>query len=91
MAGVAWAQHRGISKVEVRIDDGAWTEARLADDVGIDSWRQWILPWDATEGEHRITVRATDGDGETQPERRTSPAPDGATGWHSISVNVDDG
>jgi DMSO/TMAO reductase YedYZ molybdopterin-dependent catalytic subunit len=88
VAGVAWAQHRGIERVEVRIDDGAWQEATLAEAISVDTWRQWSLPWTATAGRHRIDVRATDGAGETQTEERARPAPDGATGWHSVRVTV---
>ena len=88
IAGVAWAQHRGIDRVEVSIDDGEWREARLGTDVSVDAWRQWVVEWDATPGEHEIRVRATDGEGETQTEERTPVAPDGATGWHTIRVTV---
>jgi DMSO/TMAO reductase YedYZ molybdopterin-dependent catalytic subunit len=88
VAGVAWAQHRGISKVEVRVDEGAWQEARLAAVPSIDTWRQWSLAWDATPGKHTITVRASDNAGATQPEEPSPPDPDGATGWHSVEVEV---
>ncbi|MEP7112447.1 MAG: molybdopterin-dependent oxidoreductase, partial [Ilumatobacteraceae bacterium] len=60
IAGIAWAQHRGVEKVEVRIDDGAWQQARLGNDVTNDAWRQWVLDWDATPGKYTIQVRATD-------------------------------
>ncbi|MET8282817.1 molybdopterin-dependent oxidoreductase [Micromonospora sp. NPDC005174] len=88
VAGVAWAQHRGISRVEVRVDDGPWQEAALAPTVSVDTWVQWSWRWDATPGEHRLQVRATDATGETQTERTQSVAPDGATGWHTVPVNV---
>lgn len=88
VAGVAWAQHRGVTAVEVRVDDGEWQPATLAAEPTVDSWRMWMLEWDATPGEHTLTVRATDGNGEVQTERFTSPAPDGATGWHSVGVEV---
>ncbi|WP_433535702.1 molybdopterin-dependent oxidoreductase [Micromonospora sp. CA-249363] len=88
VAGVAWAQHRGISRVEVRVDDGPWQEAELAPTVSVDTWVQWSWRWDATPGEHRLQVRATDATGETQTERTQSVAPDGATGWHTVPVNV---
>jgi DMSO/TMAO reductase YedYZ molybdopterin-dependent catalytic subunit len=88
IAGVAWAQHRGIDRVEVSVDGGEWREARLGTDVSVDAWRQWVVEWDATPGDHEIRVRATDGDGETQTEERTPVAPDGATGWHTIRVTV---
>jgi len=84
LAGVAWAQHRGIAKVEVQIDDGDWQEASLATDAGIDLWRQWSLKFDGPAGLHTATVRATDATGATQPEQRTKVFPDGARGWHQI-------
>lgn len=88
IGGVAWAQHRGISKVEVRVDNGPWQEAKLAAVPSIDTWRQWTLAWTATPGKHRLTVRATDNGGETQTEAVAPPDPDGATGWHSVQVEV---
>ncbi len=88
IAGVAWDQHTGVKKVEVRVDDGDWQEAELSGEVNIDTWRQWRLEWDAAAGEHTITVRATNKDGETQTQEEASPAPSGATGWHSIDVAV---
>jgi DMSO/TMAO reductase YedYZ molybdopterin-dependent catalytic subunit len=89
IAGVAWAQHRGISGVQVRVDNGQWQAATLAERVSIDTWRQWSWRWEATSGDHTITVRATDATGATQPEQEQPPAPDGATGWDSISLTVD--
>ncbi|MFC8792467.1 molybdopterin-dependent oxidoreductase [Streptomyces cinereoruber] len=91
VAGVAWAQHRGVRRVEVRVDDGPWRDARLAAEVTRDTWRQWTYPWEATPGRHTLTVRATDGTGATQPERRTDIMPDGAQGWHSVVVTVEEG
>lgn len=88
IAGVAWAQGRGIERVEVRVDDGEWTEATLGGDAGIQYWRQWYLPWNATSGRHDLYVRATDGTGEVQTEERAEVIPDGASGWHSVVVNV---
>jgi DMSO/TMAO reductase YedYZ molybdopterin-dependent catalytic subunit len=88
VAGVAWAQHRGIRRVEVRVDDGEWQQAELAPTVSVDTWVQWSWRWDATPGEHRLQVRATDATGETQTERTQGVAPDGATGWHTVTVTV---
>ncbi len=84
LAGVAWAQHRGIEKVEIRIDGGEWVETKLADDAGIDLWRQWSHVYDGPAGSHTAEVRATDLDGNTQPEERVPVFPSGATGWHLI-------
>lgn len=89
IAGVAWAPTRGIQKVEVQVDDGPWKTARLGAEDGTEAWRQWVIDWDATPGMHRLTVRATDGDGVLQTEDRVPPRPDGATGWHTVTVSVD--
>jgi DMSO/TMAO reductase YedYZ molybdopterin-dependent catalytic subunit len=88
IAGVAWAQHTGISRVEVKIDNDAWQEARIADVTGPDTWRQWVYEWAASPGTHTITVRATDATGKVQTDQSAPPAPDGATGYHSVSINV---
>jgi DMSO/TMAO reductase YedYZ molybdopterin-dependent catalytic subunit len=86
IAGVAWAQTRGIGRVEVRVDDGPWEPAQLSPDTGADLWRQWVLPHDFAPGTSTLTVRATAGDGEVQTPERASPFPDGSSGWHSIQV-----
>ncbi|MGA5039881.1 molybdopterin-dependent oxidoreductase [Streptomyces capoamus] len=89
VAGVAWAQHRGVDKVEIRVDDGPWLEADLAAEDTRDTWRQWSLAWPATKGGHTLTVRATDRTGAVQTDKRTRTIPDGASGWHSVVVTVD--
>ena len=86
IAGVAWAPIRGISKVEVRIDNGPWQEANLGQEYQATTWRQWKLDWKPSSGEHKIAVRATDGEGATQTDQLAPVAPDGATGWHTIIV-----
>jgi DMSO/TMAO reductase YedYZ molybdopterin-dependent catalytic subunit len=89
VAGVAWAPNRGIGRVEVQLGEAAsWVEAELSESLSDNSWRQWSVEWDASPGTHRIRVRATDGEGETQTEAIVPPAPDGATGWHTIEVSV---
>ncbi len=89
IGGVAWAQHRGVGKVEVRIDGGAWQQATLGPDAGVDYWRQWYLPWDAPAGRHMLAVRATTEDGEVQTAVRASPFPEGSSGIQEIVVNVE--
>ncbi|MBD8871178.1 molybdopterin-dependent oxidoreductase [Nocardioides donggukensis] len=88
IGGVAWAQTRGIRKVEVRVDGGPWQEAKLGPDAGVDYWRQWFLPWDAAKGSHMLAVRATDMDGKVQTDVRASPFPEGSSGVQEIVVNV---
>jgi DMSO/TMAO reductase YedYZ molybdopterin-dependent catalytic subunit len=87
VAGIAWAPDRGITKVEVGID-GTWHEAGLSAPISDATWVQWLYPWDATPGQHTISVRATDGTGARQEEIPSRPAPDGARGWHTVSVNI---
>lgn len=89
VAGVAWAQHRGITAVEVQVDDSPWQPADLAPEYSSDTWRQWTWRWDATPGDHTLRVRATDGEGRVQTEQRADPVPDGATGWHTRTFRVE--
>jgi DMSO/TMAO reductase YedYZ molybdopterin-dependent catalytic subunit len=88
VAGVAWAQRRGVARVEVRVDDGPWTEAELLPTPSIDTWVPWRYSWPAAPGPHSLAVRATDRTGATQTQDRATPFPSGATGWHTISVTV---
>ena len=90
IAGVAWAQNRGISKVEVQIDGGDWKEATLALPISQHTWVQWVFEWGATPGPHVARVRATDANGELQAEGPRPPAPNGAEGWHQINFQVAD-
>ena len=88
VAGVAWAPDRGISAVEVQVDDGPWKPASISVAISNATWVQWEYPWNANAGDHNLRVRATDGTGSVQESRQTRPAPDGARGYHSISVHV---
>ena len=88
VAGVAWAQHKGIAAVEVRVDGGPWHEARLATVPDIDTWRQWVWEWPATPGNHLLEARATDQTGYTQTPVQAQPPPNGASGYPSAAVTV---
>ena len=88
IAGVAWAQTRGIGAVEVRVDDGPWLPAELSPQVDADLWRQWVLPHDFAPGSYQLTVRATSAEGEVQTYERAEPFPAGASGLHSIRVTA---
>jgi DMSO/TMAO reductase YedYZ molybdopterin-dependent catalytic subunit len=87
-AGVAWAQHTGIGKVELRINRGPWREAELAAGLSADTWYQWKLAVDLTPGQYEVQVRATDLTGQPQEETERPPEPDGATGFHTVRVDV---
>jgi DMSO/TMAO reductase YedYZ molybdopterin-dependent catalytic subunit len=89
VAGVAWAQHRGITAVEVRVDDGAWHAATLAAEYSTDTWRQWYWQWDSTPGTHTLAVRCTDATGQLQTPDKQPPFPDGSTGYERRVVFVE--
>jgi hypothetical protein len=88
ITGVAWAQTRGIERVEVRLDHGRWQLAELSTEVSVDTWRMFRLRGRWTPGAHVAEVRATDKTGYTQTPDRAAPIPDGATGWHSVQFTV---
>ncbi|MGH3468836.1 MAG: molybdopterin-dependent oxidoreductase, partial [Thermocrispum sp.] len=88
VAGVAWAQHRGISAVQVRVDGGDWQETELSKAVSDDTWRQWHTTFKLRSGNHRFEARAVDGDGAVQEEKDVPPFPAGASGWHSVVTLV---
>jgi hypothetical protein len=88
IAGVAWAQHTGIEKVEISVDGGDWLPAQLAGVPNVDTWVQWALTVVLEPGEHEARVRATDRDGLLQTGEEADPVPDGATGWHTVSFKV---
>lgn len=88
IAGIAWQPHVGVAAVEVQIDGGSWRRATLAPAISNDTWVQWQLPWAADAGQHEIRCRAIARDGTVQTGEVAPPAPDGATGWHTIPVTV---
>lgn len=89
IAGVAWDQHVGVSKVEVRVNDEPWRAARLATVPSTDTWRQWVLPWAPQKsGTHRLTVRATDAKGNPQDDTVRDVFPSGSTGLHTVTVTA---
>ncbi|QGK70076.1 molybdopterin-dependent oxidoreductase [Allosaccharopolyspora coralli] len=88
VAGIAWAQHTGIDRVEVRADGGPWQQAQLSTEVNTDTWRMWRVELDLAPGGHTLECRATDRSGYTQTPERVGVIPDGATGWHSVFVTA---
>ena len=93
IAGVAWAMDRGVQAVEIAVDadangDGVWQPATLSMPISNATWVQWQATWQAVTGEHTISVRTTDANGEVQTAERTRPDPSGARGHHTISVVV---
>ena len=89
IAGVAWAQHRGIESVQVQINDGPWLRTDLGAVASVDTWRQWRMTWTATGvGNHRVRCRAVDGTGTVQTSVVADPAPNGASGYHAINIQI---
>ncbi len=88
VAGVAWAQHTGIDRVDVRLGRGNWQPATLSREVGRDTWRMWWTEFDVPAGSHQVLCRATDKSGYTQTDARAGTVPDGATGWHTIGFTA---
>ena len=89
IGGIAWAGVRGVQRVEVSVDhEATWQIATLTAQPGPYAWVIWQLPWMATRGTWDIVVRLIDGTGAVQPNDGDPPLPDGASGWHRISVGV---
>lgn len=84
-AGIAWAQHTGIERVEVRMDNGPWLPAQVSTEVTSDTWRMWRIDLQVSPGTHTLTCRATDRNGNTQTAEHAPPEPDGATGWPLVT------
>jgi hypothetical protein len=88
VAGVAWAQHTGIDKVEVRLDNGPWQQAILSAQVNVDTWRMWWAELPVPAGSHQVVCRATDRSGYVQTQDRAGTVPNGATGRHTVTFTA---
>jgi len=89
IAGIAFGGDRGISKVEVSIDDGkTWKTAKIKEPLSQYTWILWTAGFiPNNEREHyKIVVRATDKKGQVQTSELNKPFPNGATGYHTINV-----
>src|SRR5262249_49568882 len=70
LRGIAFDGGSGIKQVDVSIDDGkTWQPAKLGQDLGKYSFREWTLPVTLTAGAHVLKVRATANDGKVQPDK----------------------
>lgn len=88
VVGTAWAPRSGVGRVEVRLDDGPWTDATLAAELNGDSWRRWRRDLDVTTGRRRIQARCTSRDGVVQDEVPSDPSPNGVGGLHTVRLRV---
>ncbi len=85
IGGIAHAGARGISKVEVRVDDGPWQEALLRTPLSQTTWVIWRFDWPFRPGSHNFTVRCYDGSETPQIVESMPPPPSGASGLFSKS------
>jgi DMSO/TMAO reductase YedYZ molybdopterin-dependent catalytic subunit len=89
IGGIAYAGARGISQVEVQVDDEAWQAAKLRiPPLSPLTWVQWRYDWPAHSGRHVARVRAYDGNGDLQILKEQGVRPDGATGVHSFTFRL---
>ncbi|MGC8781722.1 MAG: molybdopterin-dependent oxidoreductase, partial [Anaerolineae bacterium] len=89
IGGIAFAGWRGIQEVGVQINGGAFRPAVLDRPLSRLTWVRWRYDWhNPPPGEHKIVVRAIDGDGEEQIAQPAPPHPDGASGWHRVLVTI---
>jgi hypothetical protein len=88
IGGIAHAGARGISKVEVKVDGGAWVEARLRKPLSGTTWVIWRYDWPLQKGGHTFYVRCDEGDGTPQIEKSNSTMPSGATGIHHLTREI---
>lgn len=89
VGGTAWAQRRGVARVQVSVDDGHWQDATMGPDVNVDYWRQWYFEWTTTKkGTHSVQARVIyDGD-QVQTAKRAGVFPSGSSGIEERSFVV---
>jgi DMSO/TMAO reductase YedYZ molybdopterin-dependent catalytic subunit len=89
VGGIAWAGDRGVQRVELQVDDGEWVETILrTPPLSTLTWVQWRYDWPMASGRHTFRVRATDGTGILQIAEEHGTRPDGATGYHQMTVSI---
>jgi sulfite oxidase len=88
IGGFAWAPRSGVRTVQVRVDGGEWNDAVIGQHDTGDAWAEWSWEWTPASGQHQLQVRCIDGEGNAQDETIRGTEPSGATGLHSISVQV---
>ena len=88
IGGSAWEQTVGIASVDYQLDGGPWQSATLGAVPTDSTWVQWAGSIDVVRGEHQLVVRATDRNGQVQTSAYAAPAPDGASGWHTVSFDA---
>ena len=88
VGGIAWAGDRQVSKVQVRVDGGAWADAQLRAPLSGTTWVIWRYDWPLEAGNHTFEVKTFEGDGTPQIETVEDARPSGATGLHAREAEV---
>lgn len=88
IGGIAYTGAKGVSKVEVQVDEGEWQEAELRSPLSDTTWYIWRYNWPFEEGDHTFRVRTYNADGGMQTGTERGTRPDGATGWQSVDRNI---
>jgi DMSO/TMAO reductase YedYZ molybdopterin-dependent catalytic subunit len=88
IGGIAYSGAKGISKVEVQMDGGEWTEAELREPISDTTWVIWRIDWPFEAGDHTFAVRCYDGDGNLQITEPAPVRPDGATGIFTYEATL---
>ncbi len=88
VGGIAYAGARGISRVEVSVDSGAWQPAQLREPLSDTTWVIWRYDWPFEAGNHSMRVRCYEADGTPQIEAQMGNRPSGATGIHRLAKFV---
>jgi DMSO/TMAO reductase YedYZ molybdopterin-dependent catalytic subunit len=87
IAGVAFSGNKGISEVDVSFDNAlTWHRATLQRPLSELTWVLWEIPWQPVPGNHTISVRAIDREGNVQGPQLAPPLPNGSSGYHTIHV-----
>ena len=88
VGGIAFAGARGISRVQVRVDEGPWQDAQLRSPLSETTWVIWRYDWPFTAGDHTFEVRCVEADGTPQIEEDMGNRPNGATGIHERKATL---
>ena len=87
--GIAFAGSRRISGVELSWDGGrSWQAADLQAEFSPYAWRFWQLSTSIAAGHYNVKVRARDGEGTLQPSQSAPTLPNGADGYHTITLDL---
>ena len=90
IGGVAFSGNKGISEVDISLDGGdSWQIATLKRPLSNLTWVLWEYPWQPTSsGSKTLIARAIDMEGNVQDPQVEPPAPDGSSGYYTITVSV---